>query len=421
MASSPPPQASAPAPKRSHTPTKSEAEPSSPPSKKPKTIPADAQDDEFGDDDDGLDQAQLLAAVEAAESAAELASSSSQTILASAIPTSQGAAKLPSTPRQTTLFGSKPSPATPTLLPPKDASDLLWVERQTMDPAWFHQLETELQKDYFQRLRQFLQAEENAGKRTFPPTHLVHSWSRLTPLDRVKVVVVGQDPYHGPGQAHGLSFSVPKGIAPPPSLRNIYKELQNEYPGFQPPKHGCLEEWARQGVLLLNACLTVSAGNAGSHHGKGWENLTKAVLKLIAQRAASAGKGAEAKAVRNSTIANMFKKVEKKQAQQQQHPQGDGDTKGENGSREAEDKENKGNKVQPCRGVVFMVWGQPAAKTLAEAGITDKSPNILILRSAHPSPLSAHRGFLGNGHFAKANEWLKQRYGEEGAIDWTRL
>ncbi|PWZ02422.1 uracil-DNA glycosylase, partial [Testicularia cyperi] len=266
--------------------------------------------------------------------------------------------------------------------PPADpASDPLWLERQTMSPDWFQRLESEMKQPYFIELKRFLASEDRAGKRTYPPPPLVHSWSRLTPIDRVKVVVVGQDPYHGPNQACGLSFSVNRGVATPPSLRNIYKEIATEYPGFKPPNHGCLDGWATQGVLLLNACLTVSAGQAGSHHGKGWEKLTKHILKLN-----GGGGGGD-----------------------------DNDNDGDG------DGDGKGKGKDKGKGVVFLVWGAPAAKTLAEAGVTDTSGNVLILKSPHPSPLSAHRGFLGNGHFVKANTWLQQRYGPDGGIDWTKL
>lgn len=279
-----------------------------------------------------------------------------------------------------------------------------------------------MEKPYFSStLKTFLAAEDRAGKKTYPPRELIYSWSRLVPSPRhVRIVVVGQDPYHGPGQACGLSFSVPKGIATPPSLKNIYKELATEYPGtFRPPNHGCLDGWAKQGVLMLNACLTVSAGAAASHHGKGWEGLTKHILKRIADEAAgsSAAKAASAHATANSKIASMFAKAQNKLSSQS----GSDHQAVSQPAASTESKEGaKGDEAQ-SRGVVFLVWGAPAAKTLAEAGVTEKNPNILILKSPHPSPLSAHRGFLGNGHFKKANDWLKQRYGEEGMIDWTNL
>lgn len=285
-----------------------------------------------------------------------------------------------------------------------------------MSPTWLSILRPEMEKPYFKTLKAFLAAEDKAGKKTYPPRELIYSWSRLVPSpSHVRVVVVGQDPYHGPNQACGLSFSVPKGIPTPPSLKNIYKELASEYSGFKAPNHGCLDGWARQGVLMLNACLTVSAGAAGSHHGKGWEGLTKHVLKRIADEAAgsSAAKAANATATANSKIATMFAKVQSKAT--------DKDEKRSEPSEKVESKENKGDGGVQSKGVVFLIWGAPAAKTLAEAGVTEKNGNILILKSPHPSPLSAHRGFLGNGHFKKANEWLKQRYGEEGMIDWARL
>ena len=175
---------------------------------------------------------------------------------------------------------------------------------------------------------------------------------------------------------------------------------------------------------MLNACLTVSAGAAASHHGKGWEGLTKHILKRIAEGAAGspAAKAANANAAATSKIASMFAKAQSKAEGKPtdaatKAPVGDGmEGKGEEGEGEGE-----GDGEAQCKGVVFLVWGAPAAKTLTEAGVTDKSPNVLILKSPHPSPLSAHRGFLGNGHFKKANEWLKQRYGQQGMIDWSKL
>jgi uracil-DNA glycosylase len=133
--------------------------------------------------------------------------------------------------------------------------DRLALERASMDPEWFSRLASAMRSDTFTRLKEFLEREEQAGKVIYPPAPLIHSWSRLTPLSKIKVVIVGQDPYHQPGQACGLSFSVPPGKAVPASLQNIYKELSDEFPGFVPPRHGCLEGWARQGVLMLNACL----------------------------------------------------------------------------------------------------------------------------------------------------------------------
>ncbi|PKI85432.1 hypothetical protein MVES_000443 [Malassezia vespertilionis] len=244
--------------------------------------------------------------------------------------------------------------------------DPLALERATMNKAWFDRLEPAMREPTFLKLKQFLDAEKRGGKTIYPPPHLIHSWSRTTPLEEVKVVIVGQDPYHQPGQACGHSFSVPKGKAVPASLQNIYKELRAEYPEFVPPKHGCLDGWAKQGVLLLNACLP----------------FTRSILKSIVQ--ATRAKGATA-----GPLASML----------------------------------AGKDAKPQKNVVFLAWGLPAARTLAEAGITEKTPNILLLRSAHPSPLSAHRGFMGNGHFRKANDWLQDpsRFGPGGGIHWDQL
>lgn len=351
--------------------------------------------DEFDDADALFDDATLIAAAEAAEEAAAASSPPS------------------STPKSASDLAVSDPQREP-------LADLLSLERQTMAPEWFKRLEPEMSKSYFVELKKFLAAEDAARRITYPPPQLVHSWSRLTSLEQVKVVVVGQDPYHREGQACGLSFSVPKGVSVPPSLKNIYKELATEYPGqFKAPSHGCLDEWAKQGVLLLNASLTVSAGQAGSHHGKGWEKLTKHILKLIADQAAhSSGPSSQAKATANSQIANMFAKVSAKQSNEKpQAGEKAAVTERKNSSQSSTDKENS----SPCKGVVFLAWGAPAAKTLAEAGVTEKSPNVLILRSPHPSPLSAHRGFLGNGHFIAANKWLEQQYGPGGGIDWARL
>ncbi len=427
------------------------------PAKRLKTDAAAKEDeDEFDTADQELDDEALLAAAEEAESAASTVASSQPEAAADAAPAAAAPASSPpssstiqSTPnsknasntntprsalRQATLFSSSTnnnsnnssiSTPLPKLQPPSDISaDPLWLERQTMSPSWFSLLHSEMQKPYFSStLKSFLAAEDKAKKTTYPPPALIYSWSRLVPTPQhVRIVVVGQDPYHGPNQACGLSFSVNHGVPIPPSLRNIYKELSTEYPGpngFKAPKHGCLDGWAKQGVLMLNACLTVSAGQAASHHGKGWEGLTKYVLKKIADEAAgsSGAKAANSNAAANSKIATMFAKVQAKGAAAPK------ETKDEskNQKEEVQKGEKEGEGETKCKGVVFLVWGAPAAKTLTEAGVTDKSPNVLILKSAHPSPLSAHRGFLGNGHFKKANDWLKSRYGEEGMIDWSKL
>lgn len=351
---------------------------------------ADLFDDELG----GLDTDALIEATREAEELDVRTSGapkgSSQLSSTNSKPSSQDAP----------LFNAKAAPPKTDL---KHGDER--VESETMDQEWHDRLKQELSKSYFRDLKSFLKRESDAGKKIYPPAHLVHSWSRLTPLSTVKVVVVGQDPYHGPGQACGHSFSVPKGVAVPGSLQNIYKELKQEYgTDFVPPKHGCLDGWATQGVLLLNACLTVQASQAGSHHNKGWEPFTQQILRTIAEDAANG----EKPSIKSSTIATMF-----------------GKAAAANTGKTADDTENikKKDKSSKSKGVVFLAWGLPAAKTLAAAGITEKTPNVLLLKSAHPSPLSAHRGFLGNGHFKKANEWLESsaRYGPGGGIDWRKL
>ncbi|CAA7258738.1 unnamed protein product [Cyclocybe aegerita] len=230
------------------------------------------------------------------------------------------------------------------------------LETDTMGESWLEVLKPEFKKPYFTQLKKFLTAE-NASQTIYPPAANIYSWSRLTPLDQVKVIILGQDPYHNQGQAHGLSFSVLPPMKPPGSLKNIYKQLETDIPTFKAPKSGDLSPIAKQGVLWLNTSLTVRAHKAGSHSRKGWETFTAQVIRAVLQR---------------------------------------------------EDEDS---------GVVFMAWGLPAQKTLASIGINKKKH--LYLESAHPSPLSAHRGFLGNGHFRKANEWLVQKYGKEAVIDWT--
>lgn len=152
-----------------------------------------------------------------------------------------------------------------------------------LPPSWREPLQDELCKPYLCKLKAFLEEEKRAGYIVYPPEEQIFRALSLTPFNAVRVVIVGQDPYHGPGQAHGLSFSVPEGVAIPPSLRNIYKELQSDV-GISPANHGCLESWAKQGVLLLNATLTVSAGEPLSHHKKGWEQFTDAILEAVARR-----------------------------------------------------------------------------------------------------------------------------------------
>lgn len=221
-----------------------------------------------------------------------------------------------------------------------------------LDPAWRMALSGEFASPYMADLRAFLVAERAAGKAIFPAAS---AWFRaldLTPLDRVRVVILGQDPYHGPGQAHGLCFSVPPGVRPPPSLGNIYKELRDDL-GIDPPGHGCLESWARQGVLLLNSVLTVESGRAASHRDRGWERFTDAVIAQVAAR------------------------------------------------------------PEP---VVFMLWGSYAQKKAGFVHSADRGGHHLVLKAAHPSPLSAHNGFLGCRHFSKANAFLEAR--GLPPIDW---
>ena len=152
-----------------------------------------------------------------------------------------------------------------------------------LEKSWYEKLKNEINQPYVQELKNFLEHEKKEGKIIYPPEPLVFNAFLQTPFDNVKVVVVGQDPYHGPGQAHGLSFSVLPGITPPPSLKNIFKEMETDL-GIPRPSHGCLISWAQQGVLLLNATLTVRAGEPRSHYGKGWEKFTDAVIDILAKR-----------------------------------------------------------------------------------------------------------------------------------------
>ena len=214
--------------------------------------------------------------------------------------------------------------------------------------SWKTPLLPEFASPYMAALREYLVAEKGAGKRIFPKGA---EWFRaldLTPLDKVRVVILGQDPYHGEGQAHGLCFSVKPGVRPPPSLVNIYKEIESDL-GIRPVAHGFLEHWAEQGVLLLNSVLTVEKGQPASHQGKGWERFTDAIIRLINAR----------------------------------------DTP-----------------------VVFMLWGNYAQR---KADFVDTSKH-LVLKAAHPSPFSAHNGFLGCKHFSQANAFL-EAHGQT-PIDW---
>lgn len=215
--------------------------------------------------------------------------------------------------------------------------------------SWRPALESALASPEARRLGGWLRAEEGAGKTIYPPRGSRLRAFELTPLDAVKAVILGQDPYHGPGQAMGLAFSVPAGVRIPPSLRNIYKELESDL-GLAPPRHGDLHRWAEQGVLLLNASLTVEAGSAGSHAGKGWEAVTDAAIAAVAARS------------------------------------------------------------QPT---VFILWGSHAqAKAARIPRLLRESPH-LVISSPHPSPLSAHRGFFGSRPFSRTNDFLSSREREE--------
>jgi len=218
-----------------------------------------------------------------------------------------------------------------------------------LHPSWLSRLESEFDQPYMQQLKQFLQQEKQQGKVIFPPAKQIFNALNTTPFDQVKVVILGQDPYHGPNQAHGLSFSVQPGVRIPPSLLNIYKELQRDL-GLSMPRHGHLQSWAAQGVLLLNATLTVEQANAGSHQGKGWEHFTDRMVQEL-----------------------------------NDHRQG----------------------------LVFLLWGSYAQK---KGKMIDRERHC-VLQSPHPSPLSAHRGFIGNGHFSQANQYLQQQ--GLSAIDWS--
>lgn len=215
--------------------------------------------------------------------------------------------------------------------------------------SWQVALQDELSADYMVTLMRFLAAEKEAGRITYPGDSASFRALELTPLDQVKVVILGQDPYHGPGQAHGLSFSVPPGVRPPPSLVNIYKELETDL-GIARSRHGFLEHWARQGVLLLNSVLTVEQAKAASHRKKGWERFTDAIVRAVSE------------------------------------------------------------KHDP---VVFMLWGAYAQSKAASVD----SARHLILKAAHPSPLSAHNGFLGCKHFSQCNAFLISN--RRTPIDWT--
>jgi uracil-DNA glycosylase len=217
-----------------------------------------------------------------------------------------------------------------------------------IDPGWLLRLKTAFEADHFAELKRFIKKERTNGTVHPAPDRILHAFL-VTPFDQVQVVILGQDPYHGPGQAHGLCFSVPQGVAPPPSLQNIFQEISRDL-GVPPPRSGDLSGWAAQGVLLLNTVLTVRSGEAGSHQGKGWERFTDAAISAL--------------------------------------------------SKERE-------------GLVFLLWGRHA---MAKEVLVDTDRHY-VLKAPHPSPLSAHRGFIGCGHFSKANDLILARGGR--AIRWT--
>ena len=221
-------------------------------------------------------------------------------------------------------------------------------DRVRLDPSWKTRVGAEFERPQMRALAEFLRAEKRAGKVIYPPGPRIFAALDTTPFDKVKVVILGQDPYHGPNQAHGLCFSVLPGVPVPPSLENIFAEIERDL-RIPRPDHGCLLPWARQGVLLLNAVLTVERGQAGSHQGKGWEGFTDACIDAL--------------------------------------------------NRER-------------TGIVFLLWGSYAQ---AKGKLID-SLRHRVLKAPHPSPLSAYRGFIGCGHFSRANEYLVQQ--GQTPIDW---
>ncbi len=218
-----------------------------------------------------------------------------------------------------------------------------------LEPSWKARIGDYLLRPDMQSLATFLRTEIHAGKHIYPPPADIFNAFAHTPFDAVRVVILGQDPYHGPGQAHGLCFSVRPGVRVPPSLDNIFREIERDL-GLARPAHGCLTAWADRGVLLLNSVLTVEAGRAGAHQGKGWEGFTDAAIAAL--------------------------------------------------NRERQ-------------GLVFLLWGGFAQR---KGALIDRQRHC-VLTSAHPSPLSAHRGFIGCGHFSAANHYL-QAHGQT-PVDWS--
>lgn len=217
-----------------------------------------------------------------------------------------------------------------------------------LESAWKRRLSQEFDQPYFGEIRAFLKREKLEGKVVFPPGQLIFNAFNLTPFDKVKVVILGQDPYHGAGQAHGLCFSVQHGVKPPPSLVNIYKEMKSDL-GIAPPPHGCLEAWAKQGVFLLNAMLTVEKDKPASHQKIGWQNFTDAAIKQLSDH--------------------------------RDH-------------------------------LVFILWGAFAQQKI---GLINSNKH-LIIKSPHPSPFSADKGFYGSKPFSTTNNWLENHGIEK--INW---
>ncbi len=211
------------------------------------------------------------------------------------------------------------------------------IKKPDIESSWYEVLKQEFEEPYFYEIKSFL-IQEKRQYIVYPPSQLIFNAFNLTPFDKVKVVILGQDPYHNVGQAHGLAFSVPNGIMPPPSLKNIFKELQSDI-GMPIPTNGNLESWAREGVLLLNSCLTVRANNPASHQGIGWQRFTDAAINALSEK-----------------------------------------------------KEH----------IVFLLWGNYA---IAKEKLIDTRKH-LVLKTVHPSPLSANRGFFGCKHFSQTNTYL---------------
>lgn len=223
------------------------------------------------------------------------------------------------------------------------------MKKVQLHDSWLSRLGDQFEQEYMHKLREFLLTRKQHQAVIYPPGAQIFNALNSTPFEQVRVVILGQDPYHGPGQAHGLCFSVLPGVRIPPSLANIYREIQDDL-GIPVPHHGYLQSWAEQGVLLLNAVLTVERGQAGSHQGKGWETFTDTVVRVL-------------------------------------NDEGDG--------------------------LVFMLWG---AYALRKGAMINRRKH-LVLTAPHPSPLSAHRGFLGCKHFSSANEYLEQQ--QKLPIDWS--